>query len=374
MKIVLAPDKFKGTLTAAQVTDIEEKAILSVIPQTEIIKVPLADGGDGTVQALTTALGGSFENIVVQGPLGAPVTAQFGKTEHCAILEMAAASGMVLLSAQDRNPLKTSTFGTGELIRNALESGVTEIVIGIGGSATVDGGTGMAEALGYEFFDANGQKITGLCGGKLSQIAEISCVHVTPALKNCKFRIASDVTNPLLGENGSVAVFAPQKGATPEMMPLLESGLANLREVLFRQGMISEDVPGDGAAGGLGLGLRAFCSAVPESGAKLAIALTRLGEKLEGADLVITGEGCSDAQTENGKLCSELAMFCKAHNVPCYLLSGKITEDPGDLFAGYRATVPSEMPFEEIKPRSAELLYTATQVFAEDLRKNQTDF
>ena len=211
--------------------------------------------------------------------------------------------------------------------------------------------------------------MSGLCGGNLSEIAKISCEKVHPALKKCKFRIASDVTNPLLGENGAVAVFAPQKGATPEMMPLLENGLANLRNVLYLQGMISDDVPGDGAAGGLGLGLRAFCVAVPESGAKLAIKLTRLEEKLSGADLVITGEGCSDEQTENGKLCSELALFCKNHGVPCYLLSGKITENPGDLFAGYLATVPVEMPFEEIKPRSAELLYAATVKFARDVIK-----
>ena len=367
MKIILAPDKFKGTLTAAQVTEIEEKAIRSVLPDAEIIRVPLADGGDGTVQALTTALGGTFRTCSVQDPLGRPVSAEFGMSSDCAILEMATASGMVLLSAEERNPMKTSTFGTGELICKALDSGVKEIVIGIGGSATVDGGTGMAEALGFEFFNAAGEKITGLCGGKLSEIAKISCANVHPQLKNCKFRIASDVTNPLLGDNGSVAVFAPQKGATPEMMPLLESGLANLRDVLYRQNMITGDVPGDGAAGGLGLGLRAFCAAVPESGAKLAIALTGLDEKLSGADMVITGEGCSDDQTENGKLCSELAIFCNAGNVPCYLLSGKIIGDPGKLFAGAFATVPTEMPFEEIKPRSAELLYQATVKFAEKM-------
>ena len=367
MKIILAPDKFKGTLTAAQVTEIEEKAIRSVLPDAEIVRVPLADGGDGTVQALTTALGGMFQTCSVQDPLGRPVSAEFGMSSDCAILEMATASGMVLLSAEERNPMKTSTFGTGELICKALDSGVKEIVIGIGGSATVDGGTGMAEALGFEFFNAAGEKITGLCGGKLSEIAKISCANIHPQLKNCKFRIASDVTNPLLGDNGSVAVFAPQKGATPEMMPLLEAGLANLRDVLYRQNMITEDVPGDGAAGGLGLGLRAFCAAVPESGAKLAIALTGLDEKLSGADMVITGEGCSDDQTENGKLCSELALFCNTKNVPCYLLSGKIIGDPGKLFAGAFATVPAEMPFEEIKPRSSELLYQATVKFAKKM-------
>ena len=194
MKIILAPDKFKGTLTAAQVTEIEKKAILSVIPEAEILCVPLADGGDGTVQALTTALGGKFETCDVRGPLGKNVTAQFGLASDCAILEMATASGMVLLSAEERNPMKTSTYGTGELIRKALESGVKEIVIGIGGSATVDGGAGMAEALGYEFFDKNGVKISGLCGGNLVEIGKISCEKVHPALKNCKFRIAFPVS------------------------------------------------------------------------------------------------------------------------------------------------------------------------------------
>ena len=369
MKIILAPDKFKGTLTAAQVTEIEEKAIRRVYPDVEILRVPLADGGDGTVQALTTALGGTFEHCAVRDPLGRKIQAEFGRTADCAILEMATASGMVLLSPGERNPLKTSTYGTGDLICRALDSGVQEIVIGIGGSATIDGGAGMAEALGFEFFDAAGKKISGLCGGNLSEIAGVSQEKIHPGLKKCRFRIASDVTNPLRGENGAVAVFAPQKGATPEMMPVLEKGLSNLRDVLYRAGLLSEDLPGDGAAGGLGLGLRAFCSAIPESGAKLAIALTGLEEMLSGADFVITGEGCSDSQTGNGKLCSELASFCNVRGVPCYLLSGKITEDPGSLFAGYKATVPADTPFEKVKGRAEELLFRAAECFIRELAR-----
>ena len=369
MKIILAPDKFKGSLTASQVTEIEEKAIRSVFPDAEILKVPLADGGDGTVQALTTALNGTFQTCPAKDPLGRQITVEFGKAGNCAILEMAVASGMVLLTESERNPMKTSTYGTGEMIRCALDMGVEEIVIGIGGSATVDGGTGMAEALGFEFFNAAGEKITCLCGEKLSDIAEIRAENTHPGIKKCKFRIASDVTNPLLGSNGAVAVFAPQKGATPEMLPVLENGLANLRNVLMSQGMIPEDLPGDGAAGGLGLGLRAFCSAIPESGAALAISLTELESKIQGADYLITGEGCSDSQTENGKLCSEVSKFCTAHKVPCYLLSGKITALPGKDFTGYLATVPVEMPFEEIKPNAKEFLYQAAVKLAQEFLK-----
>ena len=248
------------------------------------------------------------------------MNATIGTTSDTAFLEMAEASGMTLLSPAERNPMKTSTYGTGEMIVEVLKRGIKNIIIGIGGSATVDGGIGMAEALGYKFYDKNNNLLSGLCGGMLQKIAKIDSSAVNPLLKECNIRIASDVTNPLLGSNGAVAVFAPQKGATPEMMPLLEEGLANLRKVLIQQNFISEDLPGDGAAGGLGLGLRAFCNAVPESGASLAIAATSLEEKLENADFLVTGEGCSDSQTDNGKLCAVIAQTCRKHGVPCLCL------------------------------------------------------
>ena len=367
MKIILAPDKFKGSMTAEEVSRIEKEAILSVIPDAEILCVPLADGGEGTVQALTAANGGKIIRHKVSDPLGRKTDAAMGIAGDTAFLEMAEASGMTLLTPQERNPMKTSTAGTGELISIALQKGIRNIIIGIGGSATVDGGTGMAEALGYRFYDRHDRLLTGLCGGMLEQIGRIDAARVNPQLKHCRIRIASDVTNPLLGPNGSVAVFAPQKGATPEMMIHLESGLANLKRVLEKEGMLQEDLPGDGAAGGLGLGLRSFCNAIPESGAHLAISAVGLEEKMQHADYLITGEGCSDSQTDNGKLCAIVAQTCAKHNVPCILLSGKITGDPGSMFFRSMATVSADAPFEEIKPRAREFLFSAAVKLAEEL-------
>ena len=356
-------------MTAERAAQIEKEALLSVIPDAQVICIPLADGGEGTVRALTAANNGTLFREKVCGPLEKTVEAAMGTAADTAFLEMAEASGMTLLTPAERDPMKTSTYGTGEMISKVLSRGIKNIIIGIGGSATVDGGTGMAEALGYKFYDTNGNLLTGLCGGKLRQIAKIDCSKVDPLLKDCKIRIASDVTNPLLGENGAVAVFAPQKGATPEMMPLLEEGLANLLQILKKQDLISETLPGDGAAGGLGLGLRAFCNAVPESGARLAIKATGLEEKLDSADYLITGEGCSDSQTDNGKLCAVVAETCKKHSVPCILLSGKILGKNFQAFDKVCATVPADTPFEKIKPRAEELLRAATVRLAEELKQ-----
>ena len=213
--------------------------------------------------------------------------------------------------------------------------------------------------------------MTCLDGGSLRYIARIDCSGAAPQIKKCRFRTASDVTNPLLGENGAVAVFSPQKGATPETMPLLEEGLANLRRVLTSQELVSSDLPGDGAAGGLGLGLRAFCGAVPESGAQLAIAATGLVEKIRNADFVITGEGCSDAQTDNGKLCAVVAETCRRNGVPCALLSGKLLGETFPAFALTRGTVPPETPFEEVRPKAKELLFSAARELAAELKKRK---
>ena len=368
MKFIFAPDKFKGSMTAEEVADIEKRAFKSVFPDADIICVPLADGGEGTVTALTSASSGKLIQKCVRGPLGKSTVARIGIAGDCAFLEMAEASGMTLLTPEERNPMRTSTFGTGEMIREVLDRGIRNIIIGIGGSATVDGGIGMAEALGYRFYGHAGNLLTGLNGGTLQEIAKIDNSEIHPELKNCRIRIASDVTNPLLGENGAAAVFGPQKGATPEMVRLLESGLSNLRSIFRQQNMIREDLPGDGAAGGLGLGLRAFCGAVPESGAKLAICATGLEQKMAGADYLITGEGCSDSQTGNGKLCSEVAAACRRNRIPCILLSGKVTFDNIPDFHLIRATVPADTPFELIKPRTRELLFEAAKNLAIELR------
>ncbi len=364
MKIILAPDKFKGTLTAAQVVEIEREVLAEFLPGAEIVGMPLADGGEGTVDALTSALGGEKHRGRVRGPLGTLVAAEFGVSGRVAIIEMAAASGLMLIDAAQRDPLKTSTYGTGELLRAALDLGTEKIIIGIGGSATVDGGAGMAEALGYRFFDRSGAEIKGLGGGKLGDIADIDASQVDPRLAGAKITIAADVNNPLLGERGAVAMFAPQKGGTPENMPILERGLANLRQVMLDKGLIDADVPGDGAAGGLGLGLRGFARAEFASGARLAIETVGLPAALKDADFVITGEGCSDAQTENGKLCAEVANYCAKAGVPCILLSGKVEGDSHPQFCFTQSTIEEDLPFAVIRQNAAQNLRAATAIVA----------
>lgn len=371
MKIILAPDKFKGTMTASRVAEIEAEALHSVIPDAEIIRIPLADGGDGTVQTLAAALHGTLRMVAVHDPLGRPIETVYGIAGKTAVIEMALASGMVLLAHEERNPLKTSTFGTGEVIREALRSGAETLIIGIGGSATVDGGAGMAEALGFRFYDEAGRQIEGLCGGNLSGISRIDSSEAEPLLRKAEIRIASDVTNPLLGAEGAVAVFAPQKGATPAMMPILEEGLRHLAEVLKKQGLSDScSQPGDGAAGGLGFGLRVFCGAKTESGAQLAIGMTGLEKELADADFLITGEGCTDSQTEKGKLCSELLAVCRKHKVPCILLSGAVKEGVSAQENGFAqvwsASDPS-IPFAVVKPHAEEYLREAVLKVAEKL-------
>lgn len=368
MRVVLAPDKFKGTLTARQAAEIMARAIRSVHPDASIAELPLADGGEGTVQTLTHALGGTFRSVTVHDPIGRLRKAEFGIAGKTAVIEMAAASGMALLEQRELNPLQTSTFGTGELIRAALDAEVREIVIGIGGSATVDGGAGMAEALGYSFYNAQEEPMFRLAGGTLSAIRYLDTLHADPRLRECRIRIASDVANPLLGPDGAAAVFAPQKGATPEMLPILESGLANLHRQLVAERLLSPaDLPGDGAAGGLGMGLRAFCGALPESGARLAMDLTGFESLIDGADYVITGEGCTDSQTESGKLCSEIRTVCRKRNVRCILLSGCILNNAGAGF--YRAVPCCEpgLPFEEIRRNAERNLFSAACRLAERL-------
>ena len=371
MKLLLAPDKFKGTLTADQVAEIEKTAIASVLPDAEIRCLPLADGGEGTVAALTRALNGSFKTVPVRDPLGRTIPATYGIAGKTAILEMSAASGMSLLKREELNPMRTSTYGTGELILSALKDGAERIILGIGGSATVDGGAGMAEALGYRFFDEDGKPVSGLCGETTGRIARIDDSAVDRNLFQCEILIASDVTNPLLGEQGAAAVFAPQKGAAAEMIPVLEHNLQTFSAVLIRQGMIERaDLPGDGAAGGLGMGLRAFCNARSESGARLAMRITGFEFLLSGVDYVITGEGCTDSQTEDGKLCSEIAKICRKHQINCILLSGAVKGDTAKLNADFHlaiAATPESTPFDQIRQNAARYLSDAARRLARDL-------
>ncbi|MCF7818431.1 MAG: glycerate kinase [Kiritimatiellales bacterium] len=326
MKIVVAPDSFKGNMRSDRVCEIIRAAILREIPSAEVLALPMADGGEGTVEAVVAVTGGTFQSLEVCGPLGDPVIARYGLLpDGSAIMEMASASGIELVSAERLNPLTATTYGTGELVRYLLAAGHNRIVMGIGGSATVDGGIGMACALGYRFLDAAGNETQ-----VLTQICSIDSTAVFQGLAGAKIRVACDVTNPLTGPDGAAAVFGPQKGATPAMVKELDAGLSNLLNIAGVPG-----APGDGAAGGLGYGLRAFCNAEIVSGAKLIADTVGLAAALEGADLLITGEGRTDGQTASGKLCSVLAGMARERGVKSLLVSGALQGDPDgflDLF------------------------------------------
>lgn len=315
MKIVVAPDSYKGNMRSATVCNIIKEAILLELPDAEVLTFPMADGGEGTVESVVAATGGVFRIVEVFGPLGDPIEAQYGLLpDGTAIMEMAAASGIELVAEDRLNPMLATTYGTGQIVKHLLQEGYTSIVMGIGGSATVDGGIGMARALGYRFLDVNEDETH-----ELMQICSIDASNRFPGLKNASIRVASDVTNPLIGPNGAATVFGPQKGATPDMVKELDAGLANLWKLAGVEG-----APGDGAAGGLGYGLRAFCNAQIVSGAKLIAETVGLPAALESADLLVTGEGRTDGQTASGKLCSVLAEMAREKRVKTLLLSGAL--------------------------------------------------
>lgn len=373
-KIIFAPDKFKSCMTAPRICSILTEAFRSVMPETELISLPMADGGDGTVEAILAATGGERVTVSVTGPLGGKVDASFGlcRNRECAVLEMASASGIALLKPEELDPLHATTYGTGELIKAALDRGVKEIVLGIGGSATVDGGAGMAQALGYRLLDENGIDLP-FGGGALCTLKTIDASNVDPRLFQTRIRVACDVTSPLLGPTGAAAVFGPQKGASPDDVVLLERALSVLNNVWLKQNMLSPAaLPGDGAAGGLGAGLRAFCKATPESGAKLVMDTLEFERHLAGADLVITGEGRTDSQTGEGKLCGELAKKAHAHGVKVLLLSGSLEGEDKDyypLFDYIFSTSTGRSTLPEILAHGADDLYFTAVNIARLLKK-----
>ena len=361
-KIIFAPDKFKSCMTAPRICSILTDAFRKIMPETELVSLPMADGGDGTVESILAATGGDRVSVSVTGPLGNKVDAAFGicRNGECAVLEMASASGIALLKVEELDPLHATTYGTGELIKAALDRGVKEIVLGIGGSATVDGGAGMAQALGYRLLDENGMDLP-FGGGALCNLKSIDASHVDERLFQTRIRVACDVTSPLLGPTGAAAVFGPQKGASPDDVILLEKALSVLNDVWLKQNMLSPAaLPGDGAAGGLGAGLRAFCKACPESGAKLVMDTLEFERHLAGADLVITGEGRTDSQTGEGKLCGELAKKAHAHGVKVLLLSGSLEGNDNDyspLFDYVFSTSTGRVTLSEILAHGPEDLY-----------------
>ncbi|WP_031406478.1 glycerate kinase [Geobacillus vulcani] len=326
MRIVIAPDSFKESLSALEVAKAVERGFREVFPDAEYIKVPMADGGEGTVRSLVDATGGCIVETEVTGPLGEPVRAFFGLLGDgkTAVIEMAAASGLHLVPRDRRNPLVTTTRGTGELILAALDAGATHLIIGIGGSATNDGGAGMVQALGGRLLDRDGRDI-GPGGGALADLHAIDLSGLDPRLASVRIDVACDVDNPLTGTNGASAIFGPQKGATPDMIAVLDRNLAHYADVIRRElGKQVGDIPGAGAAGGLGAGLLAFLPVKLKRGVEIVIETVQLAERVKDADLVITGEGRIDEQTVFGKTPIGVAKTAKQFGVPVIGIAGSL--------------------------------------------------
>jgi len=369
MKIVIAPDSFKENLTSLEVASELETGFKRVWPDAEYIKVPMADGGEGTVQSLVDATGGRIVKCTVTGPLGQKVLASYGLLGdgRTAAIEMAEASGLPLVAKPDRDPLRATTFGTGELVADAIRRGVEEIIIGLGGSATNDGGAGLAQALGVRFIDKDGAPITEpLGGGRLDEIMAVDTRWIDPGLARVKISVACDVTNPFVGEKGASAVYGPQKGATPEMVQRLDGNLGHLAAVIKRD--LHRDItdrPGAGAGGGLGGGLMAFTDAVFQRGVELVVAATGLDGYMKGASLAVTGEGRVDFQTAFGKTPAGVAASAHRHGVPVVAIGGGLSDDASGVFQhgidGLASATPNAMPLEVAIRKSRQYLQDAAE-------------
>ena len=327
MKIVIAIDSLKGSLSSMEAGHAIEQGIRNVLPETKVLVKPLADGGEGTTEALVEGLGGDMVQVQVHGPLETPVNAAYGviRESNTAIMEMAAAAGIILVG-KDKRPLDATTYGVGEMIRDAITRGCREFIIGIGGSATNDGGIGMLTALGYEFLDAEG-KPAGIGAGALYKVAKICDDKVMPELKDCHFRIACDVTNPLCGENGSTYIYGPQKGVTVELRDELDHAMGAYAQVVKAyNGTDYAKTPGAGAAGGLGFAFLSFLSGELLPGIELVLNAVEMDKAMEGADLVFTGEGRLDYQTAMGKAPVGIAKMAKKHGAKVIALAGAVIE------------------------------------------------
>lgn len=340
MKIIIAPDSFKESLTALGVANAIEVGFRHVFPDAEYIKVPMADGGEGTVQSMIDATQGQFIDLEVTGPLGSQVMAQYGilgapdgQEPTTAVIEMASASGLHLVPRDQRNPFLTTSFGTGELIKDALDRGIKHIVLGLGGSATNDAGVGLAQALGIQFQDDNHQELP-FGGMALAQLSHVDLSQAHPLLAECRFDVACDVDNPLCGERGASAIFGPQKGATSDMIEQLDKTLAHFADVLVQSGFADHRLdPGAGAAGGMGLGAKVFLNAELKPGIEIVMATVGLANKLQGADLVITGEGRIDGQTVFGKTPMGVLKQANAQKIPTIGIAGSLGNDADAILA-----------------------------------------
>lgn len=343
MKIIIAPDSFKESLTALQVAQAIEIGFKKIFPNAEYYKIPMADGGEGTVQSLIDVWQGKLMQTTVTAPLGNTTIAEWGLSadKKTAIIEMAAASGLHLVPESKRNPLLTTSYGTGELIKAALDQGVEKIILGIGGSATNDAGVGMLQALGAKFTDAQGQNLL-FGGAALQQLQSIELETLDSRLANVKFEVACDVDNPLCGETGASATFGPQKGATPEMIKQLDHALAHFSDIVEKtfQRNIS-NITGAGAAGGMGAGLQLLPNCILRSGIDIIISATQLDKYISQSDIVITGEGRIDGQTIHGKTPIGVAKVAKKYNKPVIAIAGCLRSDYEVVYdAGIDAVFP----------------------------------
>lgn len=372
MNIVIALDSFKGSLSSLDAGNAVNTGIKRVLPQARTQIFPLADGGEGTVSALTLGMGGHLETVTVCGPLSQPVAATYGilSDQKTAILEMASAAGITLLKRSELDPMSATTFGIGELLRSAIQKGCRNFIIGIGGSATNDGGAGMLQALGYGLFTSDHRPIAPGCRG-LSELAYITTDQVLPELDDCRFQIACDVTNPLCGPNGCSAIFGPQKGATKDMISQMDTWLASYSALAAAcYPNADADFPGSGAAGGLGFAFHTFLHADLRSGIEIILQECKIEDAIALSDLVVTGEGCLDGQTAMGKAPVGVATLAKKYHKKVIAFSGCVTEDASncnqhgiDAFFPILRNVTTLEQAMSPSVASANLSATAEQVF-----------
>jgi len=363
MKIIFAPDSFKGTFSSSEIIEYLEKGAKKYFDNLEVVKVPIADGGEGTVDAIISATGGKYLQCNVTGPLGDKVNAKYGLVNDIAVIEMAEASGITLVDTDKRNPLFTTTYGTGELILEALNQGAKEIIIGIGGSATNDGGIGMAQALGVHFYDKQGNEV-GLGGQYLEKINSISLKDLDDRFKNIKITVICDVTNPLTGPCGATYVYGPQKGGSKEILDRLEEGMTNYKHVIEKELNIKlNDIPGTGAAGGLGAALVAFLGGKLKPGIETILDLVQFESLAKDADLVITGEGRLDGQSIFGKVPTGIGKRCKNLKAKVIVIAGSVGEEVDKVYNygidAIFSTIDKPITLEEALNNSNELLVQA---------------
>jgi len=364
MKFLFASDSFKGTLSCEKTAELLTKAAKQVFPQCSCTGVPVADGGEGTADAVLSAMGGSKVMLEVHDPLMRSLQASYGRIdENRAIIEMAAASGLPLLTEAEHNPAATTSYGTGELIAAALQAGCKDITIAIGGSATNDGGMGCMCALGVRFLDKNGQELTGV-GENLKKVSHIDTSGMLPQVKEASFTVICDVTNPLCGKNGATYTYGPQKGGTPQLLDGLEEGMCNYRDVIIKEfGINLDELSGAGAAGGLGGALAVFLKARMKPGSETVLDLIEFDSRLRDVSMVITGEGRLDWQSCFGKVVQGVGLRCKKRGVPAVALVGSTGTGAEQMLQhGITAivkTAPDDMPVSQALARAEELYFSA---------------